>query len=209
MISLAHGFLIVYGVYWSCLLVGVMVVRSCTRIGRRLEVYTWNSRIRAWHALPQFRHLFGAMQEKRYLTASLLVMAFNLPMVVMQYVVGLVLLSPLLAAGTGGLAGLIVGQGKGRGFFLYAAATAVFEFGAFAAAGALGMMVGVSWLLQGISFVESVAIVTTRTGPYVLLPVACLIANGLVEAAGPCFRDIDGVPGIEAYRNRTMKQVKE
>ncbi len=162
-------------------------MRSGSDIGRRLEVYTWNFRIELWYRLPQFRYLFGVMEDRRYVAVSLLVMVFNLPMVVVQCLAGFVLLSPLPAVGTGGFAGSIIGPGRGRRFFMYAAVAAVFEFGAFAISGALGMMVGVSWLLQGAGFVEAVVMVVNNTGGYTLLPVLFLAANGLLEAAGPCF----------------------
>ncbi len=206
MSGLLQFFVLIFITYWVCALAGVIVVRSGTSIGRKLEVYTWNSRIEMWHRLPQFRLLFNAMEGGQVVATSLLVMVFNLPMVVLQCFVGLVLVSPLLAAGTGAFAGLIIGQGKGRRFFIYAAATAVFEFGAFATAGSIGMSIGHAWLVQGVAFADATGLVLRSAGAYSLVPLACLVGNGLMEAAGPCLFRIDGVPGMRAYRNRTLKQ---
>ncbi len=206
MSSVLQFFVLVYITYWVCALVGVIVVRSDTSVGRRLEIYTWNSRVEMWHRLPQFRLLFGAMEDGRIVASSLLVMAFNLPMVILQCVAGIALLSPVLAMASGGFAGVIIGQGRGRRFFVYAAATAIVEFGAFASAGALGMTVGAAWLLHGSEFSDAVTMVVSNAGAYTLLPLVFLAANGVLEASGPCYWGIDGVPGIRAYRNRTLKR---
>ena len=204
MSRLLQYFVILYGIYWGFMLVGILVVRSGTRIGRKLEIFTWNSRIRLWHKQPQYQYLFKAMEDKRYITASLLVMLFNLPMVVVQYAIGLILLSPLMAAYAGSLVGLITGQGRGKAFFVYTVFTLIFEFGAFATAGAIGMMAGELWLLSDKSFFDSFGIVMEQISIYTFLPLFCLLLNGLIEATGPYF-GIEGVPGIEAYRKQIFK----
>ena len=202
--SLFQYFSILYGVYWGCLLAGLIIVRSGTKIGKKLEKFTWNSRIRLWHKQPMYEYLFTAMEEKRYFVASLLVILFNLPMVIFQFITGLILLSPLVAGYAGTLVGLIIGQGKGKTFFVYSVFTLIFEFGAFAVAGAIGMMIGESWLLSDIQFLDSFGKVIGQISLYALLPLGCLLLNGLLEATGPFF-GIDGVPGIEAYRKQLYK----
>ena len=202
--SLFQYFYILYGIYWFCLLVGLIIVRSGTQIGNKLEKFTWNSRIRLWHKQPIYEHLFSYMENKKYLCTSSLVMLLNLPMVIFQLVTGLILLSPIVAAYAGTLVGLIVGQGGKKAFFVYAIATLIFEFGAFASAGAIGMTIGESWLLSEITFLDSFRFITQQIPVYLLLPIGCLILNGLIEAMGPIF-GVDGVPGMKAYRERILK----
>ena len=197
---------ILYGIYWAFWLAGFFIVRSGTVTGRKLGVFTWNSRIRLWNRQPVYERLFTAMEEKKYFPAAVLVMLFNLPMLVIQFAAGLLLLSPLLAAYAGTLVGLLTGQGKRKGFFIYALSTLIFEFGAFAFAGAVGMTVGDTWILSDITFIGSFGVVFDEISLYVLLPFACLVFNGLFEASGPLL-GIDGVPGIEAYRKQIFRQI--
>lgn len=202
--SMFQYFCILYGIYWGCTFVGFIIVNSGTRIGKKLEIFTWNSRIRLWNKQPLFKYLFAAMEEKKYFVSSSLVMLFNFPMVIFQFIVGLILLSPLVAVYAGTLVGLIIGQGKGKAFFVYTATTLIFEFGAFAFAGAIGMMIGESWLLSDTKFLDSFGMVIEQISLYALLPLGCLLLNGLLEATGPLL-GIDGVPGIEAYRKQIYK----
>ena len=202
--SLVQYFGILFGIYWVFWLAGFFIVRSGTGIGRWLEVFTWNSRIRLWNRQTVYDRLFTAMEEKKYILVSFLVMIFNFPMLLVQFVSGLVLLSPLLAAYAGTLVGLLVGQGKSRRFFIYAISTLVFEFGAFAFAGAIGMLAGEKWILSDVGFLDSFGVVFDLISLYVLLPIGCLLLNGFLEAAGPLL-GIDGVPGIEAYRKQIFK----
>ena len=202
--SLYIYFGIIFGVYWVFWLVGLLVVRSQTVLGRKLEIFTWNFRIRSWNRQPVYERLFSAMEGKRYFLSVVLVMLFNMPMLVIQFIGGLVLISPLMAAYAGTLVGLLVGQGKGRAFFIYALSTLVFEFGAFAFAGAIGIMTGEAWILSDVSFLNSFGLVFNQISFYALLPIGCLLLNGLLEATGPFF-GIDGVPGIEAYRKQVFK----
>jgi len=197
-------FSLLFGIYWACLLIGFRVVRSQTNIGKRLEKFAWNSRIKMWRRQPVFEYLFSAIEKKKYLKSSFLVMLFNLPMVIFQFLGGLILLSPIIAGYAGVLVGLIIGQGRGKVFFMYTLATLLFELGAFAFAGAIGMMIGKSWLLSDISFLDSFGFVFRQLSLYMFLPFVCLMLNGFLEALGPFF-GIDGVPGIKAYRNHIYK----
>jgi hypothetical protein len=144
------------------------------------------------------------MEKKKYFVASFLVILLNLPMVVFQFITGLILISPLVAGYAGTLVGLVIGQGKGRVFFVYTVSTLICEFGAFAFAGAIGMMIGESWLLSDIKFLDSFGMVIGQISMYGLLPLGCLLLNGLLEAMGPFF-SIDGVPGIGAYKKQIYK----
>ena len=78
--SLFQYFGILFGIYWVLWLAGFFIVRSGTGIGRKLEVVTWNSRIRLWNRQTVYDRLFTAMEEKKYILASFLVVLFNFPM---------------------------------------------------------------------------------------------------------------------------------
>ena len=195
---------ILYGIYWLCLLIGFIVVRSKTDTGRKLERYTWNSRVDSWHRQPVFKYLFNAMDNRKYVLSSILVMLFNLPMVIFQLLAGLIFLSPLVSAYAGIFVGLLVGQGKGKKFFIYTLITLIFEFSAFALAGGIGMSIGKSWLLTDTGFIDSWESVFGDISWFSILPLICLVLNGVLEATGPLL-GIDGVPGIRAYKEKIYK----
>ena len=132
------------------------------------------------------------------------VILFNLVMVIFQLLAGLVFISPLIAAYAGIFVGLLIGQGKGKAFFTYTLVTLIFEFGAFALAGGIGMSIGKSWLLSDAGFTESWRFVFREISLLAILPLVCLVLNGLLEALGPLF-GIDGVPGIKAYKEKIYK----
>ena len=102
---------------------------------------------------------------------------------------------------------IITGQGKSRAFFIFAVVVLIFEWAAFASAGAIGMMIGQAWIFEGVSFVDawSGVLSDVTANGYFLIPLLCLMANGFVEAAGPIYFGIEGVPGIEAARKQIYK----
>ena len=157
--------------------------------------------------MPPFRRMFKVWEEKRYFTASLYVAFTNLSSAIIQFVIGWILLSPLYAVYAGVFVGIIVGQGKGKAFFVFSIFTLIFEWGAFASAGAIGMGIGDAWIMGDYSFAAAWSSVISEaiSTKFFLIPVLGLIANGFLEAAGPIYFGIKGVPGIEAARNQIYK----
>jgi len=198
-------FINLYLIYWFCLLIGMLVVRSGSRIGKRLEVFSWNSKIKSWQK-PPFSYLFKVWEDKKYIRTSLLIIAINFSMVVIQFAGGFLLISPLIALIVGFQVGVILGQGDRKTIFPYGIGVLVFEFGAFASAGGIGMTIGEYWLLSSIPFTEAFQAVAGQIlGGYILIPLGCLLANGFIEAAGPIYFNVKGIPGVEAARKQLYK----
>lgn len=191
---------IVYALYWISQGISYVVCRSGNAVGQRLCRFFWNSRIDLFQRQP-FRAMLEAMEAKRYWPAVGLVMLVNVRMVVMQWVLGMVFLAPALAVFAGIFAGATFSMGERRTVFPYGMINMIFEFGAFAAGAAAGLAITWSWRSASLEFWQAL----TSNLPFLGLGFVLLTMNGLVEAAGPVFFGIKGVPPLEAVRNRSYR----
>ena len=161
--------------------------------------YLWNARIDASRRFPlnTFIRFYSA---KAYVPTACMVILINVNMVIMQFLTGLVFLSPLLVLWMWFFAGSITVQGDSR-TQRFTWVVLVFELGAFASAAALGLHLGIAWIVQR-QFMDTVtALLESRL---IFLPLILLLCNGLVEASGGPL-DIEGVPGKTAFREGRYK----
>lgn len=75
----------------------------------------------------------------------------------------------------------------------------IFELGAFSTSGAVGLNIGIEWIFGKVSIVESFKNIIIEG--YFLIPLICLVLNGLFEASGVFF-GIEGVPGVKAVKEQ-------
>lgn len=190
---------IMYLLQWIIFIIGYMFIRSNSKLSSRLEKYIWNTRIDAMQKYP-LKLFMDAYSEKNYFKSMIFVITTNIGMVIVQLISGLVLLSPLIVIYQGFMMGAIVAQGdKKTKIFSYV--VCIFELGEFAFAGGLSLYVGVSWIFNS-NFHNALTLIVD-SGLY-LLPLLCLILNGVIEAAG-VFLDIEGIPGVKAVKEKLYK----
>jgi predicted RNase H-related nuclease YkuK (DUF458 family) len=78
----------------------------------------------------------------------------------------------------------------------------VFEFGAFASACGIGLILTYNQLMHSTSIIQSFKEMN-ETG-IIWIPIILLILNGIFEGSGVFF-NIEGVPGIKAVREKIYK----
>ncbi|MDI6778821.1 MAG: hypothetical protein QME25_01300 [Bacteroidota bacterium] len=200
-------FLILYALYWGFCFIGIFIVRS--RYGTLLESFTWNSRIDAFQKIP-FIYLLKYITEKEFLIAAILVALINLNNVIIQFLLGFVLVSPIMSVFSGFIVGCLLGQAEKRTLWPYSILTLIFEFGAFSIGGAIGMAIGYEWLLGNLPFFEAFLGYIESLPIFIwFLTVLFLIINGLIEAGGPVFFDVKGIPDIDSIKNKYYKGHKK
>lgn len=190
---------IMYVIQWVCFIVGFIVIQSKRPFGQKIEKYTWNARIDVMQKTP-FKQFMWAYSEKKYLFTVLFVIVTNVNALIVQFITGFFLLSPILALGQGVMMGVVVAQGD-RKTRLFSFVVCIFEIGAMAFAGGLGLYIGIEWIFKS-SFSQAFQVIINQK--YYLIPLICLILNGVIEASG-VFLDIKGVPGVKAVKEKIYK----
>jgi hypothetical protein len=148
------------------------------------------------------------LTEKKFIPTVAFIALINFNNVIIQFLLGFILISPIMSIFSGILVGGLLGQAEKRSLFLpYCILTMIFEFAAFSLGGALGMSIGYEWLLGDLDFLTAVSSnLETISIVIYLLPIIFLVMNGIIEATGPIFFDINGIPPIKAIKNKQYKK---
>ena len=165
-----------------------------------MEKKIWNARIDKMQKFP-FKNIMELYAKKNYFLILVLVILINSTMVIFQFLIGLVLLSPFLVILQGTMIGMLLSQADKK-TVIFSLVVLPFELGAFSCSAALGFSVGINWIFLGSNLISSIRDLTLSL--FFIIPIICLFLNGVIEASG-IFFDIEGVPGIKAVKNKLYK----
>ena len=188
-------FVIIYSIYWLTLILGIILIKQGSKSAEKMRVWFWNKRILQFQ-YPPFSTLLKFWKDNRYFLSSLIFLIIILNMVVVYFLFGLILVTPLLAVFQAILVGVLTGYGDTKNL-IWSVAVLIFEFGYFALAGALGLFITIKFLLGGLSFVDSFLIGAEELlSGYWILIVICVLGNAFLEIAGPIFWNMKGGIGL-------------
>ena len=191
---------LMYIASWISFIAGYIFLKSGSSSARKLEKFTWNSRIKKFQERP-FNKIIDAFEKKNFLLALVCVIGINFNMVIFQALTGFILLSPIVVIFQAFLMGILIAQAD-RKTTVFSLFVLIFELGAFSTSGAIGLHIGIEWIFTNVSFVDSFKDMIAKG--YYLIPVICLLLNGLFEASGVFF-GIKGVPGAKAVKEQLYK----
>jgi len=194
-------FFLIFAIYWIFGFWGFYVSRKQHIRFFRVARQFYNSRIDRLQR-PPFSSLVKALEEKEYTRAVLGIVSINFNMVVLQFIMGVFILAPFLAGFAGAITGMVFSFGKKETLFPYGVLNLLFGFAAFSTSGAVGLMVGIDWIFNEMEIIQAlwgnVSLIVTGMA----ISLIFLAINGLIEAAGPIFYDIENIPSIAAVRNK-------
>lgn len=193
------GFGLVFLFYAAFTLVGFLSVRLGNVRAARMAVLTWNARISKLNMSP-FSGLIEALAHKDYGKIAVWSVLLNAWTVLLQFILGVLMLAPFMA----GFAGMSVGYLFGvadRATLLPNVPARIMEYGAFAAAGAGGLLVGVEWIFGGSGLERALLTLTPALYRIFGLTFLLLTLGGLVEAS-LVRRGIGSIPPLDAIREK-------
>lgn len=190
-------FLVLYSILWVTLIVGMTLIRKGNKSAGRIRTWLLNKRIQQFQ-YPPFRTLLRLLIAKRFLPASTtFIFLIIIPVVSLFFALGMLLITPLLAIYQGFAVGLLIGRFD-RKHIIWALTVGTFELGYWALSGALGMVVSTGFLFSDTSFSESfLNAVDVLFSGYWIPIVICILANALVETAGPIYWNMTGPISLE------------
>jgi hypothetical protein len=192
--------LLVYALIWLATLVGTALIRSRNRRALRARIWLINKRIEQFQH-PPFKNLLTLwIAGKFFRTSAWFGLLVALPAAALFFLLGLLLVTPLLSLYQGLVVGLLIAR-YDRRHMCWAMAVAPFEFGYWALSGGLGISVPAGMLIDHVSFTESflVAVDGLASG-YGVVILLCMLINVLVEVAGPIFWRMGGPISLETLR---------
>ncbi len=199
--SFSTAFGVMFLFYAAFTVVGFLSVRLGNVRAARLAALTWNSRINKLNMRP-FTCLIEAMERGDYRGTAAWAVILNAGTAVLQFIMGVLLLAPFIAGFAGMSVGYLFSLGE-RDTLLPNALVRIVEYGAFAAAGATGLVVGAEWMLYSNAGLEQVL---SGSMPFLYrgfgLTLLLLAAAGLLEAAFGVRRGVKGIPPLESVRNK-------
>jgi hypothetical protein len=182
---------------WISLLVGISLVRKGNKSAVKMRAWLLNKRI-AQFQLPPFKNMLRLWLAKRFFLTSLsFILLIITPAVLLFFLLGICLVTPLLAVYQGLVVGLLIARFERR-HMAWAFIIAPFEIGYWVLAGALGMAVTVGTLLSDLSFVDSFlnAVGILLSGYWIPI-VICVLVNAFGEVAGPIYWKLEGPVSLE------------
>lgn len=196
-LELVTLFLILFSIIWASLAVGVVFIKSGNKTAQKIRTWLVSKRIRQFQ-YPPFKILLRVWREKKFLRASAtFIVLIILPAIFLFFLLGMILISPLLAIVQGIIVGLLIGRFDGREM-AWAVSVGVFEFGYWALSGALGMFVAEGFLFNEMSFVDSILkAVDELSAGYWMPLVICVLGNAFGEIAGPIYLNVRGPMSLD------------
>jgi hypothetical protein len=189
--------ILVYATTWVALVVGVAFIRRGNKRAQRIRTWLLNKRIEQFRH-PPFKNLLKLWMTRKYLLTSVSFMFLIItPAVLLFFLVGMFLLTPLLAVYQGLVVGFLIAR-YDRRHLVCGLGVGAFEFGYWAVSGALGMSLTAGIVFNGASFVQSLAFVMEELASgYWLLIVLCVVINAFGEVAGPMYWNMTGPLPLE------------
>jgi len=183
-------FIILYFIIWFSLLVGIVLIKQKSKLGLKLHALFVKRQIQKFQ-YPPFKQLVKLWVKNKFLLSSItFIVIIIIPATVLFFLLGIMLLSPILAIVQGFTVGILIGN-FGKKDMWWAVIVGMFEFGYWALSGALGIFVSFTCLFEGISFFESLAgsINTILSGYWIPL-IICILGNAFGEVAGPIYLNL-------------------
>lgn len=185
---------------WITFIIGFFFIKTKLKSARKIEKYIWNSRVDKFQKKP-FSYIVELYDKKNYFGIVILVIVLNITIVILQSIIGFILISPIIIALLGFNAGALIAQANRR-TMIFSIFVLIFELGSFSISGGIGFYIGIEWIFYKKPFFEILN--QTIMAGYYLIPVVCLLLNGIFEGMG-IFFNIEGVPGIKAYKEKIYK----
>jgi len=166
---------------WFIFTIGFIFVGTSFDKAKKLRRLLWNSRIDKL-SKPPFSWFMKVYEDKSYIKSLIFVLLLNAPMHILMFFLGYIKIGLVMIIIQPFMMGAIVGMGDHK-TRIYGVITAVFEVTGFVVSCSLGFLgqINLWWI-----------------------PLVFLILNAIVEAGG-VFVGVQGVPGIEAVKNKLYK----
>lgn len=189
--------IIVYATIWIALVAGVSLVRTGNRRAKRIRTWLINKRIEQFQH-PPFKNLLRLWLAGRFFRTSFsFIVVIILPAVLLFFLLGLLLITPLLAIYQGFVVGLLVAH-YDRRHVRWAMMVVPFEVGYWVLSGALGMSVTAGLLLDDLSLTQSFLKMADVLASGYWVPIAvCIAVNAFGEVAGPIYWNMKGPVSLE------------
>ena len=189
-------FIIIYILIWTAVLIGILLLRREYQFAIKSRNWIKQKRI-VQFKYPPFNILLKLWIRKKYLLTSTFFIIIIMFASVMYFVVGILLLTPIISIYQGFVAGILIGSLRKKDL-LWAVTVGVFEFGYWALSGALGLSVILKFIFTDISFYSSLFVCYEKFLSFYWLPLAaCIIINAFGETAGPIYLKIHGPISLE------------
>jgi hypothetical protein len=190
MLSICSIFYIIYSIIWISLLVGVILVKRKSNLAIKLHALFVKRQIQKFQ-YPPFKQLIKLWVKNKYLLTSItFIVIIIMPAVVLFFLLGIMLVSPVLAIVQGFTVGILIGN-FGKKEMWWAVIVGMFEFGYWALSGALGISVTFACLFDGISFIDSLTgCINNILSGYWIPLVIFIFGNAFGEVAGPIYLNI-------------------
>ena len=189
-VSVYTIFFVIYFIIWFSLLVGVVLVKRKSKLGSKLDTLLIKRQIQKFQ-YPPFKQLVKLWIKNKYLLTSItFIVIIIVPAVFLFFLLGIILVSPILAIVQGFIVGILIGN-FGKKEMWWAAIVGMFEFGYWALSGALGISITFACLFDHISFIESLTeCINTILSGYWIPLIIFIFGNAFAEVAGPIYLDI-------------------
>jgi hypothetical protein len=189
-LSIYTIYFVIYFIIWVSLLVGVVLVKRKSKLGSKLHTLLIKRQIQKFQ-YPPFKQLVKLWIKNKYLLTSItFIVIIIVPAVFLFFVLGIILVSPILAIVQGFIVGILIGN-FGKKEMWWAAIVGMFEFGYWALSGALGISVTFACLFEGLSFADSIILcINNFLSGYWKPLIICILGNAFGEVAGPIYLNI-------------------
>lgn len=188
--------IIIYILIWTAVITGALLLRRSNHFAIKSRKWILEKRIQQFK-YPPFNILIKFWIRKRYLLTSSFFMLIIIPASVMYFVLGILLLTPLISIYQGFVAGILIGSYCKKDM-LWAVIVGIFEFGYWALSGALGLSVTLKYIFTDISFLASLLFCFDKLLTFYWIPLAiCVLINAFGETAGPIYLNIHGPLSLE------------
>lgn len=175
-------FFVIYSIIWVSLSVGVIFIKRKSVLSQKLHILLVKRQIQKFQ-YPPFKQLVKLWVKNKYLLTSItFIVIIIIPAVFLFFLLGIMLVSPVLAIVQGFIVGILIGNFSKKEMW-WAVIVGMFEFGYWALSGALGISVTFACLFEGIPFIDSLA------GYWIPL-IICIFGNAFGEVAGPIYLNI-------------------
>ena len=189
-ISVYTIFFVIYFIIWASLSVGIIFIKRKSVLSQKLHTLLVKRQIQKFQ-YPPFKQLVKLWVKNKFLLTSVtFIVIIIIPAVFLFFLLGIMLVSPVLAIVQGFIVGILIGN-FGKKEMWWAVIVGMFEFGYWALSGALGISVTFACLFKGIPFIDSLsACVNNIFSDYWIPLVICIFGNAFGEVAGPIYLNI-------------------
>jgi hypothetical protein len=138
--------IILYATIWIGTVLGMSLVRRGDKRAKSIRTWLLNKRIEQFRH-PPFKNMLKLWIARKFLlTSTSFIVLIIIPAALLYFVVGIILITPLLTVYQGLVVGLLIAR-YDRRHMVWALIVGPFEFGYWALSGALGMSVTAAALL--------------------------------------------------------------